>query len=278
MTSAVQKSYKVKEALESFDSESEFWAWYNREIKEEVSLENDLKTFGECIAVVEDDFWSRPDRRKRKRDKSNPSDLSSWYDTYERFYKHLPHETIINLKDILTVINRQNKGTKTYKGVVSAMKRLARMNHQKTILDELDNLDVTQVEYRKLQAITLDEFLEWRDRVLGITTELHPNANLDVRKAWLWVFSMQVGIPLEVRAQSMGHTPAMNDSTYKKRKRTQTTIDLLLNSNTQAIDFVHALNEAKQLCKDNPDSKVIIAELIARIYGKNTADIVKLLI
>ena len=101
MTSAVQKSYKVSEALKSFDSESEFWEWYDREIKEEVDLENDLKTFAECIAVVENDFWSRPDRRKRKRDKNNPSDQSSWYDTYNRFYKHLPQDKVINLKDIL---------------------------------------------------------------------------------------------------------------------------------------------------------------------------------
>jgi integrase len=398
MISAVQKAYKVSEALKQFDSESEFWVWYDREIKEEASLTNDLLTFEQCIAVIENDFWERPDRRKCKRDKNNPSDLRSYERTYDCFYKLLPQDKVINLKDILEVINRQKKGSRNYKYVVSAMKRLARMNKRKDILSELDTLDITQTEFARLQAVTLDEFLAWRDRTLGITAELHPNANLGVRKAWLWVFSVQVvyglrihevfaiqnldkpfttkdnvvipalsdkantdnlivigeytaigtttktkyriarplipprypdliekleaknpllptnrpksnnpsnirrfwaktargqlvdwnapftqthafrhlanrngmqaGIPLEVRAMSMGHTPAMNDSTYKKRKRTQTTIDLLLNSNTNAIDFVHALNEAKQLVLDNPDSKLLIAELIARIYQK----------
>lgn len=36
----------------------------------------------------------------------------------------------------------------------------------------------------------MDEFLEWRDRALGVTRELHFNANLEVRRNWLWVFSM----------------------------------------------------------------------------------------
>ena len=88
---------------------------------------------------------------------------------------------------------------------------------------------------------------------------------------------MQAGIPLEVRAQSMGHTPAMNDSTYKKRKRTQTTIDLLLKSNTNAVDYVHALEEARRIVKTENDVYIAIGELMARIYGKNAADIVKLL-
>ena len=88
---------------------------------------------------------------------------------------------------------------------------------------------------------------------------------------------MQAGIPLEVRAQSMGHTPAMNDSVYKKRQSTQTTIDLLLNSNTQAIDFVTALGEAKKLVKDNPEQKDYTAKLLAIIYQKNADEITKLI-
>ncbi len=48
---------------------------------------------------------------------------------------------------------------------------------------------------------------------------------------------IQAGIPQEVRAQSMGHTVQMNESVYKKRQSTQTTIDLLLNSNQNAKEF-----------------------------------------
>ena len=82
MVSALSKAHKVSEALKSFTSESEFWEWYDKEIKEVGKIENDLLTFRDVIALVEDDFWSRNDRRKQKRDENNPSDLSSWNDTY----------------------------------------------------------------------------------------------------------------------------------------------------------------------------------------------------
>ena len=88
---------------------------------------------------------------------------------------------------------------------------------------------------------------------------------------------MQAGIPLEVRAQSMGHTPAMNDGTYKKRQSTQTTIDLLTNSNSNAIDFVTALAEAKKLVNEDESKREFTAQLLSIIYQKNQSDIIELL-
>jgi hypothetical protein len=88
---------------------------------------------------------------------------------------------------------------------------------------------------------------------------------------------VQAGIPQEVRAQSMGHTVQMNEAVYKKRRSTQTTIDLLLNSNTQAIDFVTALGEAKKLVRENESDKEIISRLLSIIYQKNEKEIYKLL-
>ena len=407
MVDALRKANKVSEALKRIDSLTEFEQWYKSEILEANEIKNDLLTFGEAIKTVEDDFWSRPDRRRRKRDKNNPSDQGCFKETYGKFYKLLPVNKVINYQDIKIAIDSKKEGSRTRKYAVSAMKKLARTIKRKDILDELENIDTTQTSFMNLQAIELDEFLSWRDKTLGITSSLRPNTNLEVRKAWLWVFSMQVvyglrigevfaiqnldkpfetndgvkirplnevsntanlivigtntvigtttktgyriarpiippnhpdlleildikspilpnnkpkssnidtirnfynkkarrklqdwnaptteshafrhlanhngiqaGIPLEIRAQSLGHTPAMNDSTYKKRKRTQTTIDLLLNSNTQGIDFVAALNEAKQLSKDHPDSKQVIAILIAKIYQKDKDEITKLL-
>jgi hypothetical protein len=88
---------------------------------------------------------------------------------------------------------------------------------------------------------------------------------------------MQAGIPLEIRAQSMGHTPVMNDSVYKKRQSTQTTIDLLLNSNQNAIDFVTALASVKNLVKAHPDKKDFAAQILSIIYQKNQSEINELL-
>jgi hypothetical protein len=88
---------------------------------------------------------------------------------------------------------------------------------------------------------------------------------------------IQAGIPQEVRAQSMGHTVQMNESIYKKRQSTQTTIDLLLNSNQNAIDFVTALAEAKKLVKTYPEYKDYTAQLLSIIYQKNHSEINELL-
>jgi len=126
MVEALSKANKVAEQLKSLESETEFWQWYDKEIKGVSRLTDDQMTFIQAVIEVERDFWERPDRRKRKRDKSNPSDICSWNDTHERFYKHLPEYKRFNLADIQKVIERWDKGTKTYKGVVSAMKRLAR--------------------------------------------------------------------------------------------------------------------------------------------------------
>ena len=407
MIDAVRKASRVKEKLETLTSEGEFWNWYEKEIKQESQLVDDRLTFAEAIAKVEIDFWDRPSRTKRKRDKSSPSDQSSWYRTYGCFYQHLPEYKTVNLADIQKVINMQKKGTRNYKYAVSAMKKLARTIKRQDILDALEDVNVTQTENAELQTVTLDDFIAWRDKTLGITSELPERCNIKSRKAWLWVFSMQVvyglrisevfaiknltepfktednniipalnnpdntsnliyigeytilgtkvktgkrlarpmippkhpdlvdrldirnclvpdnkpkssnfdairrffpltgrqklilwdapvtqthslrhlaningiqaGIPQEVRAQSLGHTVQMNESVYKKRQSTQTTIDLLLNSNSNAIDFVSALTEAKKLVKGNESDKQVIARLLSIIYQKNETEIRELL-
>jgi integrase len=407
MVDALSKANKVADKLKTLSSEVEFWNWYDKEIKQGSQLVDDRLTFEEAIAKVEDDFWSRPSRTKRDRDKSNPSDLSSWYRTYGCFYQQLPQEKIINLEDVAKIIARQKKGSRNYKYAVSAMKKLATTNKRRDIYDELDSINVIQTKNAKLQTVTLEDFLNWRDKALGITADLSKSVDLNSRKAWLWVFSMQVvyglrvsevfaianldeslmsddgipipalksldntdnlifiedrtnlgttvktgyrmarplippkcpnlmelleikkpllptnkpcagnsetirkfysvkarkllinwnapftqthalrhlaningiqaGIPQEVRAQSLGHTVQMNESVYKKRQSTQTTIDLLLNSNQNAIDFVTALGEAKKLVRENESNKEIIAQLLSIIYQKNTNEIHRLL-
>jgi integrase len=403
----MSKAHKVAGKLKESSSETEFWQWYDSTIKQSVNLKDDQLTFAQAIAVVEEDFWSRLSRTRRKRDRINPSDLSSWNDVYGSFYKYLPQDKVVNFPDVEAVILRWEKGSGRYSNGVSAMKRLARLANNDNLLDSLSKLDTAQSVFQALQAVTMEDFLGWRDKTLGTTASLYLSADLEVRKAWLWVFSMQVvyglrisetiaiqnlekpyitkdgvsipalsdpnntgnliyigektilgtttktssricrpiippscpnlielleikiplvptsrprstnpdtvrrfwvrtarvrlanwnapttsthafrhlaningmqaGISLEVRAQSLGHTPAMNDSVYKKRQHTQTTIDLLLNSNSQAIDFVTALNEAKRLVKDGRIDKEGCALLMAKIYQKDSFEIIKLL-
>jgi hypothetical protein len=163
MVSALSKAHKVASALKTFTSETEFWEWYEKEIRDIGKIENDLLTFREAIAIIQDDFWNRSDRRKQKRDRNNPSDISSYNDTYNRFYKHLPLDKAINQKDILEALSHWNKGTKSYKSAISVFKKIARVSNKDNIVETLDKLDTTQTEFKKLQSATLEGFLEWRD-------------------------------------------------------------------------------------------------------------------
>lgn len=405
---ALKKAKKVAEALKTIDSETKFWEWYDKVILEKNRIETDLLTFEQAIALVEKDFWSRPSRNKRKRDRNNPSDRTSWIDTYGDFYRHLPLENHFNFKDLMTIVSKFQQGTKTYKDCVSALKKLARMSRDESIIRKMDDLTVTQTKFASLQTATLNDFLIWKDKVLGITQVLHSKANLDTRKSWLWVFSMQIvygfrihevfaiqnldkpfktkdgviipalndpnntsnvivvgeftrngtttktsyrlarplippshpdliekleikipliptnkptssdpkriatfysavgstklkdwnapltqthalrhlaningmaaGIGLEIRAQSLGHSPQQNESVYKKRQHTTETLNLLLNSNKQAIDLLSAINEARSLLEYFPNSAPVLSKLLAKIYSKDESEIVKLLV
>ncbi len=131
-------------------NESEFWEWYNKEIKEVGKIENDLLTFKDAIAVVEADFWKRKDRRGNKRVKGHPSHETSYKDTYGKFFKHLPQDKIINLKDIITALNLWQQGTKSYKDAMSAYRGLARKNGYDSIYKQLKKINSKQTEFMRM--------------------------------------------------------------------------------------------------------------------------------
>ncbi|MBW4428022.1 MAG: hypothetical protein KME50_27165 [Nostoc desertorum CM1-VF14] len=82
---------------------------------------------------------------------------------------------------------------------------------------------------------------------------------------------MMAGIPLEKRAMSLGHSPTMNDTVYKKRQTTKTTLDLLTQSTNQAIPLQSAVAIAQQLgCTDEKSIK-----LLAAIYNVSENEITK---
>jgi integrase len=409
MVSALSKAHKVAEALKSFTSESEFWEWYDREVKDIGKIENDLLTFRGAIAAVEKDFWSRPDRRRRKRVKGHPSDEHSWNRTYGDYYKFLPLDKTVTIKEVINVLERWEKGTNQFTNAMSAFRKLAKLNECSVIYKKLKRIDSTQTKFKEKQEIDLESFMEWRDKVLGITEELHPNCHINIREAWLWVFGMQIihGLrisevfainnliepikdekgkilihayndlknnphriiyiadetligtttktgyrpvkPMEsnkypnlyydwdlqtpklptnrpregskpktiagfyakearsclikwnapftqthadrrlgnllgiqaglsdiVLAKNLGHTVATNSKHYQSGTL-QSKIDVLTQSNKQAIDFTSGLLEAKRVIEKYPKSQVPIVELIAKIYQKSEIDIEALL-
>jgi hypothetical protein len=195
MIDAVRKAYKVAEKLKTLDSEVEFWEWYDKEIKQDSQLIDDRLTFADAIAKVENGFWSNLSRTKRERDKS---DQASWRRTYGCFYKHLPQNETVNLKSIQKVIDKQKKGTRNYRYVVSAMKKLVRVNRREDLLLELNELDVEQTVFMDLQSVNLEEFIVWRDKVLGVTSDKYENESIEERQSWLWAFSTQIVYVLRI--------------------------------------------------------------------------------
>ena len=198
MVSALSKARKVAEALKNYTSESEFWEWYNYEIKDIGKIENDLLTFRDAIAVIETDFWNRRDRRNRKRIKGHPSDEATYKRTYDDFYKLLPQNKVFNLKDIEKVLTRWKQGDKQFKEAMNAFRKLASFNGFDSIYKKLKKINSTQTNFKEKQEIDLERFIEWRNEVLGITTKLHPSCDIDIRQSWLWVLGMQIFYGLRI--------------------------------------------------------------------------------
>ncbi len=193
IASASKKAILVAEKLSTCTSEVEFTEWYDKEIKELSNIENDVLTFNEVVTKIENEFFDGYRLFKKppeKRDRNHPSDQASYHTVYGQYFRYLPKDKPVNLKDILDVLSNWEIGIKTYKDAVSAMKKLARTSKKRSILDELENINSKQTKFSKKQSLSLQDFLEWHDQILGITEELHSRANIESRKAWLWVFSM----------------------------------------------------------------------------------------
>jgi hypothetical protein len=74
------------------------------------------------------------------------------------------------------------------------------------------------------------------------------------------------GIPQEIRARSLGHSTAVNDSVYKKRSNLQTTIDLLTNHSRQPLTLEIAIQRLQSLGIDTSDASVnVILRVIYQI-------------
>lgn len=188
---ALQKANKVAEALATFSTETEFWSWYDQTILAKNTIQNNLITFRQSIEVAEEHFWGNV-RKNGVRDKSNPSHQSCWYDAYGRFYKSLPLDKVFNTTDITQVVNSKEKGTKNFKMCVRAMKKLAQLNNQDSTYKELEKINSTQVKFKQdLQSVSLDDFLQMREQILDVPVD-DKRFNIESRKSWLFVFSMQV--------------------------------------------------------------------------------------
>ncbi len=198
IANALRKAKQVSEALLKFTSETEFLAWYDEHILEKNQVKNDLITFGEAIKLVENNYWNTYTKKRQKRDMANPSHQSCWYEVYYCFYKLLPLNNSVNLTDMMDVINSKVKGSKRFKDCVSAMKKLCEVVENNKLREELGKIDIAQTKFKEnLQSISLEDFFELREEILDVP-ENDARSNIETRKSWLFVFSMQVVYGLRI--------------------------------------------------------------------------------
>ncbi|PHJ58182.1 hypothetical protein VF14_26570 [Nostoc linckia z18] len=198
IANALRKAKQVSEALKKFSSETEFLAWYDEQILEKNQVKNDLITFSEAIRLVEDNYWNSYTKKRQQRDRNNPSHQSCWYEVYYCFYKELPLNNSVNITDMMNIINTKVKGSKRFKDCVSAMKKLCEVTENNKLRDELGKLDIAQTKFKQnLQSISLEDFFELREEILNVP-ENDARSNIDTRKSWLFVFSMQVVYGLRI--------------------------------------------------------------------------------
>lgn len=191
ITDSLRKAHLVATALEALKTESQFLAWYDDVILEKNIIKNDLMTFGQPIAKVEEEYWKGYTKRRQQRDKSNASHQYRWRCVYGHYFKLLPQNTVQKLADILLVVHSKQAGTKCFKNCLCAMRKLVETIGNTDLLSRLKEINSTQTLFREdLQSVSVDEFLKFHKEVLAISDD--KRYNLESRKRWLWVFSMQM--------------------------------------------------------------------------------------
>jgi len=84
---ALAKALLVSHKLNECETESEFWSWYETQIKGTVSFEDDIITIGDAIEAVRIEFFQDYDKCGRKRDKDDSFSVSmkaSYEDAYQK--------------------------------------------------------------------------------------------------------------------------------------------------------------------------------------------------
>ncbi|HEY9863559.1 MAG TPA: hypothetical protein V6D21_05205, partial [Candidatus Obscuribacterales bacterium] len=197
---ALDKAWKVSDALKRFQTSSEFWDWYKSEILKENKIVNDLKTYREIFAEIEDKFFNGKHRntgRQRTKDVKKPggiSDRNSFRRTYEVYFKKFPNlDKSPTWEDIKTVWDNWEKGTKSFKDFKTVAIAIAELcPNSDDLLKKIQKIDSTQTKYKDKQSISLDDFLIWHKKVYDEISLLTQDKWKIARESWLWVASMCV--------------------------------------------------------------------------------------
>ncbi|MBD2481537.1 recombinase [Planktothrix sp. FACHB-1365] len=194
---ALDKAWKVKEALERFTTASEFWSWYDLEILGKNTLVNDLKTYREIFEEIEQEYWNGTHKNTgEKRKKGITNYDRSFFETYLKFFNKFNNwDKYPEWIDLELVLNSFEKGTKSYKDCYSTLKNIANRCNIKTsqlLIEKLNKIDSKQSIFKEKQSISIDEFLNWYKTCSDEIPTLNRQCDRETRQSWLWVCAMCV--------------------------------------------------------------------------------------
>jgi len=106
--------------------------------------------------------------------------------------------------------------------------------------------------------------VRWQEQIKNLLGDKDPLTQTHALRHLANLNGIMAGISLEQRAMSLGHSPTMNDSTYKKRKATKTTLEILT-TQVQLIPLEVAIGAYKTIYGNEIDDKGV--KLIATIYS-----------
>ncbi|OJJ11394.1 hypothetical protein BI308_25815 [Roseofilum reptotaenium AO1-A] len=201
---ALAKALAIFDKLKEIESESEFWKWYESEIKGTVSLENDIITIGDAIEIVKNNYLNGYDKcgRDRSDKRLRTNTLANYHLTYGKHFEKLNPKLRLTGENIISELNRNwgqlivsTSGSQTlcskgfrnaYTGVLKLL-RDTRLDGELTKVTK--HFGVTRIVRKtEEQTIDLETFLDFKSRVLGLngykltTTQYR---HLESRKSWM---------------------------------------------------------------------------------------------
>jgi len=201
---ALAKALLVSHKLNECETETEFWSWYETQIKGTISLEDDLITIRDAIEIVKNNYLNGFDKcgRDRSDEKFRVNTLATYHQTYGAYHSKLNPNLKLTGENLISEIIRNwselyRKKTKGFKNAYTACCKLLRDTRLDTELAKVQSHfgTIQVVTKTEEQTIDLETFLDFRARVLGLNGYELTKAqwrNIESRKSWFKAFCINL--------------------------------------------------------------------------------------
>lgn len=194
---AIDKAWKVSEALKRFSTSSEFWDWYDVEILSKNKIENDLKTYRQIFEEIESEYWNGVHKNTgEKRDKNNLSNIKSFKRYYGLiFNKFTNWDNYPNWEEIKSVLFSWEQGTGQFENTYGVIKNIANKCDRvtgKKMIEKLEAINPKQIIFKDRQSISINEFIDWYKETYNSIESIDRDDFKQSKQSWLWVSAMCV--------------------------------------------------------------------------------------